>query len=518
MNKELIKELGIDEKLGLKEMLETLEEKQFEYLERLETVNDDARREQLELTLSRIDQEIIDVKEQIKTVKSGIILDDPANDKTAKEEKKAAEKKKKEEKKKEQKKKEEKAAEVSNKVEEIKAKETKKAKEAQGKEKQEKQKAADTSGQNTAQKGNDSSASNGTDPSAQTKQSASSATDQQTKPAAGSNTNSQQGAAPDFSNGLSEYQKKNYSSAFEIFRKLSEADDETAQYMLANMYARGEGTQKNQERAEFWMKKSADGGFVTAQLDYGILKLTQDAGDEDKDLSAQVTEGLRYLAMAADQNDKQAMMKYIEAAQNNLGGKEAAEKAMTYCDKLKAQCQDSFDVKSYEDKKKELNVKRKRYLKSGRLKGTATAYTVIGAILAVVGLLYLFGGIHPDMWEKYMGLLPDAHGYMILPIRPLKKFLKTIMTINGIFGLQLLVLAEMFFCGSGLYKGNKVVEKLPGLCSYLCGIAFILHFVALYVEGRSFFTALGWYLIIIVVTYIVGIIIGELLRKISGLG
>jgi hypothetical protein len=175
-------------------------------------------------------------------------------------------------------------------------------------------------------------------------------------------------------------------------------------------------------------------------------------------------------------------------------------------------------VKSYEDKKKELNVKRKRYLKSGRVKGTATCFTVIGSILAVVGLLYFFGGLHPDMWEKYMGLLPDAHGYMILPIRPLKKFLKTIMTINGIFGLQLLVLAEMFIHGGDYLGVNKVVKKLPGICSYLCGFAFILHFVALYQEGRSFFTALGWYLIIIVVTYIVGIIIGELLKKISGLG
>ena len=76
MDKELLTTLGLDPEKNLKGLLEDLESKQYEFFERLETTNDEKRREELNELLSHIDAAINQIKEQLASVNSAIILDE----------------------------------------------------------------------------------------------------------------------------------------------------------------------------------------------------------------------------------------------------------------------------------------------------------------------------------------------------------------------------------------------------------------------------------------------------------
>ena len=56
--------------------------------------------------------------------------------------------------------------------------------------------------------------------------------------------------------GIAFYQDYDYESALEAFTKSAEQGDSWGQLNLAQMYLAGEGTEKNIERAVFWLKKS----------------------------------------------------------------------------------------------------------------------------------------------------------------------------------------------------------------------------------------------------------------------
>lgn len=481
MNKELLKDLGIDENTGLKAILEELESKQFECLERLETVSDEKRREELELLLSKIDKEIAETKEQIKTLKSGIILDQgvseeeeivPAQTKESKKDTKPKES----------------AEDVQKKVEALKAKEADK----QAKEAERQQKAAEKAAR-------DAQASVGLNPNQTTSSNNSSSSN------AGSNVN------PALTNALVDYKKGDYAKAFEGFRKLAEANDETAQYMLANMYNRGEGTQKNAERAEFWMKRSADGGYVSAQLDYGILKLANNNNDDSI-----ISEGLKYLGMAADQDDKQAKLKYIEIARKQIGGRTVCEKAIRYCIELANEATDSYDKERYDEARTELEVFKKDAITLDKKKKKSTRFTVIGSILMILGGLYLLGGVHPILWEnnKFLAVLPDAPRFLMLPLNTIWNTMASIMDKNGMFGLELVLIGEMLVSAGDYIGKKKIAMFMQKLSKFACIAIAVWHFVALIMEGRSFFTALGWYIIVIAISYFVGKVIGILFGKI----
>lgn len=479
MDKELLKELGIDENSGLKAVLESLESRQFECLERLETVSDENRKKELELLLSKIDKEIAETKEEIKTLKSGIILDQGETHEGGVQTKVVPEKKKESSSK-------QNSEEVQKKVEALKTKEAEK----QAKEAERQQKAAEKAAKDVQ---------------------ASVGLTQNQSNVSGSSNNNGSNANPELTNALLNYKKGDYSKAFEGLKKLAEANDETAQYVLANMYNRGEGTSQDAERAEYWMKRSADGGYATAQLDYGILKLANNNNDDSI-----IAEGLKYVQMAADQGDKQAMLKYIEVAKKQIGGRQVCDKAIYYCTKLINEVADSYDKDQYHSDKSELEAYRKEDIDLKRKKKRSTIFTIIGSVLIVLGGLYLLNGIHPDLWQtfEFLAVLPDASSLFTLPLSAVEDTLAEIMNRNGMFGLELIFIGEMFV-SAGNYIGKREFAKLVQMLSLCaCIVIALWHFGALIMEGRSVLTALKEYAIVIAISYFAGKVIGILFGKI----
>ena len=459
MNAKLLKELDIDENAGPKGRLDGLESKQFEYLERLETVSDENRREEIESTLSEIDKEIEEVKKEIKTIKNGIVLDQEVAHGGS-------------------------GDLVREKVEAFKAKEAdKQAKEAERLQK-------------SAEKATGDAQNNGASENAQ-----------DTLSGNDMSQNTVSSDKPQLTNALVNYKKGDYTTALEEFRKLAEADDETAQYVLANMYNRGEGTQQNTERAEFWMKRSADRGNHSAQLDYGIMKLANNNNDPSI-----IAEGLKYLEMAGDQDDHQAMERYIEAARSGICGRRICEKAMYYCTKLTNDTTDSYDKERYNSVRSELEIIDKNEIALEGKRKRSTVFTVIGSVMFMIGWLYLLGGIHPILWKTnlFLRIFPDAPGFLLLPIKPVWNILAPIMDQNGMFGLELILFGEMFAFAGDYSLKTKLVIWMRRAGKIACVAIAIWHFVGLIIEGRSFFTALGWYIIVIAIAIIIGRILGAI--------
>jgi Sel1 repeat len=63
----------------------------------------------------------------------------------------------------------------------------------------------------------------------------------------------------------SQYQKKNFTNAFECYKNLAEQGLDVAQFNVAIMYIHGEGVAKSTDEAQKWLKKAADQGYPAAQ-------------------------------------------------------------------------------------------------------------------------------------------------------------------------------------------------------------------------------------------------------------
>lgn len=74
-----------------------------------------------------------------------------------------------------------------------------------------------------------------------------------------------------FQDGLLAYHRGDHTVAMEIWRPLAERGDAAAQYMVAYLYASGEGVSPNLGRAAKWYRRAADQGDPDAQLNLGLL-------------------------------------------------------------------------------------------------------------------------------------------------------------------------------------------------------------------------------------------------------
>lgn len=349
MDKELLLTLGLDPEKDLKSLLEDLEGKQYEFFERLETTNDEHRREELNGLLSRIDEAIGQIKSQIASVNSGIIFDTEAPQADAEEQLA------KEQKQKEKELAKEKEAQLSSKVQALKEKE-------EARLQQEAQAQAEAE--------------------AEAKQEVEADAPQQPEP---------QQPMTDLQVGLLRYQKGNFNEAITIFKQLAENNDVTAQYMLACMYNRGEGTPNDRERAEFWMKKAADNGDPVAQFDYGIFQLSNQSMYDSK-----TAVGMLYLMRSADQGHKDAIERYVEAVEKGIGGLQELRTAKRYCAQLISMQEDSYDKQKLEDIRESLSVREKK-LRRRRFGAAASSWTsAIGAVILMVPTLLIFTGYHQE--------------------------------------------------------------------------------------------------------------------------
>ena len=64
--------------------------------------------------------------------------------------------------------------------------------------------------------------------------------------------------------------------AFQLFQKAADANIPAAQYNLSVLYRYGEGTEKDEEKANFWRTRAAQNGFQIARKELENPEETQE--------------------------------------------------------------------------------------------------------------------------------------------------------------------------------------------------------------------------------------------------
>lgn len=106
--------------------------------------------------------------------------------------------------------------------------------------------------------------------------------------------------ADDFRDGVSAYNKKDFSRALALWLPLAEQDNALAQTLIGSMYAYGEGTGRDDVQAVKWYTRAATLGSAQAQYNLGIMY--EQGFGVDKDLD----EARRWLQAAAAQGREEA--------------------------------------------------------------------------------------------------------------------------------------------------------------------------------------------------------------------
>jgi TPR repeat protein len=109
--------------------------------------------------------------------------------------------------------------------------------------------------------------------------------------------------------GIDEWQRGNYANAVAIWRPLAEAGDANAQFNLGQAYRLGRGMPTNASESQKWFERAAAQGHVDAETTLGLL-LYQN-GDP--------ANGIKWLKLAADQDEPRAMLVYGTALYNGDG-------------------------------------------------------------------------------------------------------------------------------------------------------------------------------------------------------
>ena len=59
-----------------------------------------------------------------------------------------------------------------------------------------------------------------------------------------------------FEEGLKAYEAGDYKTAFKLWLPLAQSGDKDVQYRIGWMYAKGEGVEKDKEKAKYWIHKA----------------------------------------------------------------------------------------------------------------------------------------------------------------------------------------------------------------------------------------------------------------------
>ena len=141
-----------------------------------------------------------------------------------------------------------------------------------------------------------------------------------------------------YSTGYPPYVKQDKEKAFKLFLSAAESENKHACYNVAQMYLSGEGTEKNEKRAFHFMRLSALGRYIPAQMalsemyrngmgvkqdNYGAFKWMYEAARQGN-VEAQEKTALNYLQGYGIAKSRKEALSWAEKAQKN-GGKNAAE-------------------------------------------------------------------------------------------------------------------------------------------------------------------------------------------------
>lgn len=69
------------------------------------------------------------------------------------------------------------------------------------------------------------------------------------------------------------FEDKNYSAAFKEYSKAASAGSAYGQFMLANMYLEGKGVRRDRKKFIYWVSKSADKGYPSANYLMGMAAI-----------------------------------------------------------------------------------------------------------------------------------------------------------------------------------------------------------------------------------------------------
>lgn len=109
--------------------------------------------------------------------------------------------------------------------------------------------------------------------------------------------------------GIEAWQKSDYAGAVAIWRPLANRGDAAAQFNLGQAYRLGRGVQQDLVAAQDWFDRAARKGNVDAEAMLGMMLFQ----------SGNQTGGLRWLKMAAQQQEPHAMLIYGTALFNGDG-------------------------------------------------------------------------------------------------------------------------------------------------------------------------------------------------------
>lgn len=331
MNRDLLKQLEIDENLGLRELVSALEAKQYEYLERMQGTDDISRQAELERILQEIDDEITQTKEEIRRAGSALIFDEGIPE--AAEPAAPAEP----------------APDIlEEKIESLRQQEEERAAEAKARAEAEAAAAA-AAEQNTGS----------TDPAP---------------------TENQQNIS-DLAVAAAAFQRKDFATAFQYFSKLAEQDDANAQHFLSMMYHDGNGMPADWDGFDFWSKKAVQNGNPIA-MEYRANMLLRDGngkGDHAGKAAKQCyQEALDLLERAGGPENLAPLETFISIvelrSEKSIDPKlsamraciksEHVKKAMDFCQVISDNIPDSYKKKQWLDRKTAIK-KNKPYRTQG---------------------------------------------------------------------------------------------------------------------------------------------------------
>ena len=142
------------------------------------------------------------------------------------------------------------------------------------------------------------------------------------------------------SEGFEAFQRKDWSTAFQLWQPEATAGDVRAQFYLSILYEQGMGVDKSPDLARNWLIKAAEGGFPPAQFNLGNWHQQGDWVEKDDSKSVYWWEeaakrgftkaqynlaSFYYLGRGVEQNLEQAIFWYREAAK---GGSDKAKETL----------------------------------------------------------------------------------------------------------------------------------------------------------------------------------------------
>ena len=117
-----------------------------------------------------------------------------------------------------------------------------------------------------------------------------------------------------------------------LYRASAEQGHPAGQFGLGEMYAKGEGVERDFDAAVEWFMMAAVGGHAQARR---VLASAYETGDLGRDVDP--AEALRWLTLAADNGDATAMQRLVKVySDGQLGAKPDAERAAAWQRKLDA--------------------------------------------------------------------------------------------------------------------------------------------------------------------------------------